>query len=124
VTPTELKTAALVRLQVLPAGENPDPDDFTLIGQKYAGLHAQLLAPPKQLAIWALNEDIPAKCQEPMVAILAAFAAHDFSVSAQRRRELIAEGGLDLPQPSIAERQLRKALASPYVTTTFRGTYY
>jgi hypothetical protein len=49
---------------------------------------------------------------------------HDFSVSAQSRRELIAEGGLDLPQPSIAERQLRKALASPYVTTTFRGTYY
>lgn len=122
MTPTELKTAALQRLQVLPAGENPDPDDFQLIEQKYVALHALLLQ--KQLVIWASNEDIPAKAQEPVIAMLAAFAVHDFSVPPQRRRELILEGGLDLPQPSIAERQLRKVLAVPYVTNTFRGTYF
>lgn len=122
MTPTELKTAVLQRLQVLPAGENPDPDDFLLIGQKYAGLHGMLIA--KQLTRWALTEDIPSKYQEPVIAMLAAFAVNDFPVSAQRKQGLIAEGALDLPGMSLAERQLRKALATPYVSTTLRTTYF
>lgn len=122
MTPTELKTAALQRLQVLESGENPDPDDFLLIGTRYNGLHALLLF--KQLAVWALNEDIPAKCQEPVISMLAALAVNDFGVSPQRKQDLIAQGGLDLPSMSLAERQLRKALANRYISTTQKSEYF
>lgn len=122
MTPTELKTAALQRLRVLESGENPDPDDFQLIGTRYDGLHALLLF--KQLSIWALNEDIPGKCQEPVISMLAALAVNDFPVSPQRKSDLIAQGALDLPTMSLAERQLRKALARPYIPTPQRSEYF
>lgn len=122
MTPTELKIAALVRLQVAPAGEDVDPDDFSLMGDKYTALHALLLH--KRLVTWALTENIPAEAQEPVTAMLAAMAVNEFSVPEPRRSTLISEGALDLPAPSLAERQLRKTLSQPYVSTRLRTTYY
>lgn len=122
MTPAELKSAALKRLQVTPVGESDNADDTAQITERYTGLHALLLT--KNLVTWALAESIPSKAQEPMVAMLAAFSVNEFSIPPQRKAQLIAEGALDLPQPSLAERQLRKALAQPYVSTALRTTYF
>jgi len=122
VTPTELKTAALVRLAALPAGEAADPDDFATMTTKYASLHALLLT--KELVTWALTESIPVKAQEPVIAMLAAMSVNEFTVPEPRKSQLIAEGALDMPTPSLAERQLRKALARRYVSTRLRATYF
>lgn len=122
MTPTELKIAALVRLQVAGSGEDVDPDDFALMGTKYTALHAALLK--KRLVTWAVTESIPIEAQEPVAAMIAAMSVNEFSIPEARKAALVAEGALDLPNPSLAERQLRKALSQPYVSTRLRTTYY
>lgn len=118
----ELRKAALQKLQVLAAGEDAEPEDGLLIQQKYEALHAQLTE--KNLAVWALSEDIPAKVQEPVIAMLAAMSVDEFGIAEPRRTAMIAAGALDLPQPSIAERQLRKVLSSAYIASPLVTCYY
>lgn len=122
MTPSELKLAALRELKVISAGQDADPDDFALMGEKYTALHAMLLT--DELVTWAITEDVPAKAQEPVKMMLAAFAAGDFGVPEPRLGQLMTLGGFNLPQTSLAERQLRKALASKYVSHSLRTTYY
>lgn len=118
----ELRKAALQKLQVLAAGEDAEAEDGLLIQQKYEALHAQLTE--KELATWALDEDIPAKVQEPVIAMLAAMSVDEYGIAEPRRSTLIAAGALDLPQTSLAERQLRKVLSSAYIATPLTTCYF
>lgn len=122
MTPTELKLAALRELKVIAAGQDADAGDFALMGEKYTALHAMLLT--KELVTWSLTEDVPAKAQEPVKMMLAAFAADEFGVPEPRLGQLMALGGFNLPQTSLAERQLRSVLAAKYVSHPVRTTYY
>lgn len=122
MTTTELKLAALRKLKVIGSGEPANSADFALMGEQYEALHAMLLE--KSLVTWALDEDIPAKVRQPVIAMLAALSAEEFGVPQPRLGSLILEGGLDLPQASLAERQLRKALAGNYVSHPLRTQYF
>lgn len=123
MTPTDLKHATLRKLKVIAAGEAANSDDFSLMGEKYTGLHAMLLE--MSLVTWALDEDIPVKAEQPVIFMLAALSADDFGVPEPRATVLKAEGGLKLPQASVAERQLRALLApTPVSGSVQKARYY
>lgn len=122
MTLNELWTAVLERLQVASPGMPVDADDAAKVEEKYTGLHAMLL--DDGLVTWSSTEEVPAKAQEPVIAMLAALCAHDFGVPEPRYSKLREEGAYALPQPSLAERQLRKALASTYQTSDLRTCYF
>ncbi len=122
MTPAELKAATLAKLKVVPAGSTASAEDNTTIGDYYTRLHAMLVA--KGLVEWALTEDIPERCAYPVMCMLAAMAADEFGVPDGRATELKIEGLLDMSPVSLAERQLRKALARPYVTHPVVSEYY
>lgn len=122
MTATELKLATLRKLRVLAAGEDADPDDFALMGEKYVGLHAMLVE--MSLVTWALSEDIPRKAEQPVISMLAAMTADDFGVAEPRASVLKAEGLLKLPQASVAERQLRGLLAPTPVSGSVQRAQY
>lgn len=113
MTPADLKTNALRHLKVVAAHQDASAEDFATIGVYYTGLHAMLLV--KGLVSWGLTESIPEACAQPVISMLAAMAADEFGVPEPRSAVLKAEGLLDLSPVSVAERQLRKALAAPYV---------
>jgi hypothetical protein len=122
VTPTDLKLAVLRKLKVIASGEEATSDDLALMTEKYNGLHAMLLS--EELLIWALTEDIPAKCEEPVITMLAAHSADGFGVPEPRSSQLKAEGLLGLPAASPAERLLRKLLAPKHVNSTLKTEYF
>lgn len=123
MTPTDLKIATLRKLKVIASGELANSDDLALMTEKYEGLHAMLLE--MSLVTWALTEDIPTKAEQPVIFMLAALSADDFGVPEPRASVLKVEGGLKLPQASVAERQLRALLApTPVSGTPQRATYY
>lgn len=122
MTPTDLKIATLKKLKVIASGESANSDDMALMGQKYTGLHAMLLE--RSMVIWALTEDIPEKAEQPLIMMLAALSADDFGVPEPRATRLKAEGDLDLKQPSVAERMLRKVIAPAHIDSTLRTEYF
>ena len=126
MTPAALKKAVLKKLQVTAAGEVDAADDIAIITQKYAGLHQMLLI--DGLVIWSLTEDVPAEAEQPVVAMLAALAASDFGIPEPRHSRLQLEGAFNLPitvgGPSLAERQLRKALAPKHISSTVVSEYF
>lgn len=122
MTPSDLKHAALRKLKVISASESATPEDFGLMGEKYTGLHAMLLR--KSLVTWALAEDIPAEVEQPLIMMLAAFAADDFGVPEPRATILKSEGGLNLPAASPAERLLRAVTAPSRVSGPVRAEYF
>ena len=122
MTPADLKTETLRRLKVVPGGGDAGAEDTVTIGGYYVRLHSMLLA--KSLVTWALSEAVPPACEEPIIAMLAAMACDEFGVPESRAKRLKAEGRLDLAPASIAERQLRKALATGYVPHPVVSEYF
>jgi len=123
VTPAAIKQAVLERVGVVPAGGPYPADEVALITRKYTGIHALLVR--KKLVIWALSENIPDEAQEPLVSILAFSVAAEYGVPEPRYTRLRLEGSLDDEQPSLAERQLRKALSgAPHPGSTQRSEYF
>ena len=126
MTPAALKKAVLKKLQVTAAGDVDAADDVAIITEKYTGLHQMLLI--DGLVIWSLTEDVPGEAEQPVVAMLAALAASDFGVPEPRHSRLQLEGAFNLPVglggPSLAERQLRKALAQKHISSTFVSEYF
>ena len=123
MTPAELKQAVLERVGVVPAGGPYPADEVALITRKYTGIHALLVK--KTLAAWAITEDVPDEAQEPMVSILAFSVAAEYGVPEPRYSRLRLEGSLDDETPSLAERQLRKALSgTPHPSSPARNEYY
>ncbi len=126
MTPAQLKSAVLTKLQITAAGGRDAADDVAIITQKYTGLHKMLLK--DSLVTWSLTENIPGEAEQPVVAMLAAFCASEFGIPEPRHSRLQLEGALHLPAtvggPSLAERQLRKALAAPHVSSAVVSEYF
>lgn len=117
MTLTQLKQRVLERLGVLAAGENPNIDDATLVGTRYASLHDMLIT--EGLVNWTNTEDVPAWAEEPIVLMVSAACAHEFGLPADRKADLRRDGQFNLPAtqggPSLAERQLRSQAARNFV---------
>jgi hypothetical protein len=124
VTPQEIQFAALKTLGVVDVDETPEAEQGVLAASMYASLHAQLLT--YGIATWALNEDVPAKAEQPVIWMLAFLCStsEGFGAPPSRRDELAPMGALGAPQMSLAERQLRSVLAQPYVPQPAQADYY
>lgn len=121
MTLSELYTKALQRLQLLAAGEPPAAEDRQLVEDKYTALYDMLLT--DGLVAWTASADIPDYAIIPLTSMLAYACAREFEVDAQMMGDLTLEGALGLPQPSLAERQLRKQLAKRYVSNPAQSEY-
>lgn len=122
MTPSELYTKALQRLQVLAAGESPSAEDRALVSEKYTALHDQLLT--LDLVSWGVADDIPDYVSLPVTMMLAWACAREFAASPQMMQELTLEGAVGLPVPSLAERQLRQQFARRYISTPAQSEYF
>ena len=126
MTPAALKSAVLKKLQITAAGDTDAADDIAIMTQKYTGMHQMLLV--AGLVIWSKTENVPGEAELPIVAMLAAAAASDFGIPEPRHSRLQLEGAFNLPVtlggPSLAERQLRKALAPKHISSTVVSEYF
>jgi len=122
MTPSALMTATARHLRVLGRGATLGPDDHAILTAKYASLHAMLLE--KRLVSWALTESIPTSCDEPVMRMLAAMSADEFGVAEPRYTRLIVLGALGANPASLAEKQLRAALAPAHVEGSVVTTYF
>lgn len=122
MTLTDLKSAVLQELRIVAVGEPAPPEYVVIVGDKYATLYDMLLT--KGLVAWTATADLPDYADQPVTMMLAYLCAGPLGVSAQRRDELAPLGALDLPQPSLAERQLRRQLAKNYVPYAQATEYF
>ena len=122
MTLAELREAALQEIGILASGESAAPEDDQLVGRKYAELHDVLLS--ERLVAWAVDEDLPDYAATPVTMMLAAWIAPAFGVQGQRLADLRIGGAIGLPQPSIAERMLRRQLAKNYVPSPAKAEYF
>jgi len=119
MTLVDLYDRVLQRLEVTAAGEPNDVSDVQVVSGWYEALYDMLLT--KGLAAWGLTDDVPAYAVIPLTFMLSYLSARDFGKNAQ---DYAAEGALDLPTPSIAERQLRTQLAKRVIPCRMRIEYF
>jgi hypothetical protein len=122
MTLTDLYTAALQEIGVLASGEVAEADDRDKVREKYIGLYALLES--KDWVEWGEEDEIPSWAEIPVTYMLAFLCAPAFGISGQKRIELGALGALDSPQPSIAERMMRKQMSKRYYSQTSRTEYF
>lgn len=109
MSPANIRIATARDLRILADGDTLNPEDDAKLSDKYTALHAMLL--DADLVTWGLTENVPAKCEQPVIAMLCALSVNFSGLPAERRAELILIGALHNSPISLAERQLRKALA-------------
>ena len=122
MTLNELYRMTLERMQVAADGEPAQPGDIQLVQKRYVVVFELLNA--KNLADWDAEEDIPPDAGFAVSLVMAAYCAEDFFVPEPRKSALKAEGYLDLPQASIAERTLMKRNASRYISQPAQPEYF
>lgn len=122
MTLNELYRQTLDRLQVAAEGEPAQPEDLQKVAERYLAVFELLNA--KRLADWDAEEDIPPDAAFAVALVLAAYAAEEFFVPEPRKSGLKAEGYLDLPQPSLAERMLKNRNASVYISKPSQSEYF
>jgi hypothetical protein len=126
MTLTQLRTRVLQRIGVLASGENPDADDADVIQKRYEMVYNLLL--DKNLATWAVTEDIPDSLEIPLLQIVSYYSAAEFGIIGQLYEQLKIEGAIDLPKqmggPSLGERMLRKSQAESYSNEPAQPDYF
>lgn len=122
MTLNELYRMTLERMQVAADGEPAQPGDIQKVSQRYTVVFELLNA--KDLADWDATEDIPPDAGFAVSLVMAAYCAEDFFVPEPRKTGLKAEGYLDLPQPSLAERMLNKRNAARYLSQPAQAEYF
>jgi len=122
MTLNELYRKALERMQVAADGEPAQPGDIQQVRDRYTAVFELLNA--KGLADWDAEQDIPPDAAFAVVLVLSAYSAEDFFVPEPRKSGLKAEGYLDLPQLSVAERTLRNRNASAYISRPATPEYF
>lgn len=122
MTLAELRIAALQEAGILAIGESASAEDNQLVADKYTALYDMLLT--EGLVAWAATAAIPDYADIPVTMMLAAAIAPAFGIEGQRLADLRTGGALNLPQPSIAERMLRRQLAKNYVAHPVKNDYY
>lgn len=119
MTLVDLYRQVLERLQVAAAGESDEPEDVQVVRERYPLLYDMLLT--KGLVAWGANADVPAFAALPVIDMLAYQCAGAFGKDPGL---YAAQGALDLPTQSIAERQLRIQLAKHVIPCTQRTEYF
>lgn len=122
MTLNELYRITLERMQVTADGEPALPSDVQKVRERYSVVFELLHA--KNLAEWDAEDDIPPDAGFAVSLVMAAYCAEDFFVPEPRKTGLKAEGYLDLPQPSLAERLLNKRNAAAYLAQPARTEYF
>ncbi len=122
MTTQELFEKVLEKLQVTAAGEDSQPEDIQLIESRYTSLFN--LLDSEGLVSWDITDEIPDNVEMPLTMMLSAHSAREFGIVGQAYANVIAEGGLALPQMSWAERQLRRLMAKPYIPKPATSEYY
>lgn len=123
MTPIQIQFGALKALGVVSVHGTPSPEQGVDVAAKYASLHAMLLE--RGLSTWALTEPVPAKAEQPVMDMLAYLCSADARFGAlERQQELAQLGALGLPQPSLAERQLRALKSRDYVSQPAQSEYF
>jgi hypothetical protein len=122
MTLNELYRMTLERMQVAADGEPAQPSDIQKVAQRYQVVFELLNA--KDLADWDAQEDIPPDAGFAVSLVMAAYCAEDFFVPEPRKSGLKAEGYLDLPQPSLAERTLNRRNAARYLSRPAQPEYF
>lgn len=122
MTLNDLYRKTLERMQVAADGEPAQPSDLALVAEKYVDIFEMLQS--RELADWDSQTDIPADVGLALTLMLAAYSADDFFVPEPRKSQLKAEGLLDGPVMSTAERMLRKRRAGSYISTTVKTEYF
>jgi hypothetical protein len=118
----DLETAVLEELGVLATGAAPIAADAAIVDDAYSALYEMLLT--EGLVSWSADDDIPSFAEHPVTLMVAHLCAGKFAVPAQKRAELEIAGALGLPQPSLAERILRKQLAKSFVYSPQASEYF
>jgi hypothetical protein len=122
MTLNELYRLTLERMQVAADGEPARPEDIKTVRDRYSVVFELLNA--KGLADWDADEEIPPDAGFAMSLVMAGYCSEDFFVPEPRKSTLKAEGYLDLPQPSLAERMLSARNASKYLSKPARPEYF
>lgn len=118
----DLYAAVLEKLEVTGQGQSATAADTLIVENAYKALHEMLT--DEELVDWSVTDDIPLWATFIMVRMVAANLLTEFGVTADRRQGLMAEGGWNLPEMSLAERQLRKHQAASYISTPARPDYF
>jgi hypothetical protein len=118
MTLTDLYRKALEELRVVAAGESADPDDTTLVRDKYTAVYDMLLT--LGLVAWGADEDVPDYAVQPLTRMVAFAAASAFN----KNQADYADGAISMSPPMLAEQQLRRQLAKRYVSHTAQSEYY
>lgn len=122
MTLNELYRMTLERMQIAADGEPALPSDIQKVEERYRVVFELLHA--KGLAEWDAEDDIPPDAGFAVSLVMAAYCSEDFFIPEPRKIGLKAEGYLDLPQPSLAERQLNKRNAAPYLAQPAKTEYF
>lgn len=119
MTLQELKYRVLLKLNAVAAGDSPSPDDSAVVLLRYQALHNTLTS--FDLTNWNIKDDIPEEVELALVPMTVAECARDFG---NADPSIQVEGRFGLPQPSIAERLLRKIMTKTYVSTPVSVEYF
>jgi hypothetical protein len=122
MTLNELYRLTLARMQVAADGEPAQPGDIATVRARYSVVFELLNA--KGLADWDAEDDIPPDAGFAVSLVLAAYCSEEFFVPEPRKSTLKAEGYLDLPSPSLAERTLKNRNSSKYLSQPAKAEYY
>lgn len=118
MTRTDLYRLVLEQLHVAAAGEPDEPENVQGVAERYPLIYEMLLT--KGLVAWGPDADVPDFAVLPLVDMLAYASASTFG----KKPQDYAHGALDLPQPSVAERQLRMQLSRNYIPGRMRTEYF
>lgn len=119
MTLKDLYRKVLEKLTVVASGTPVDGDDEKTVRDKYSSLYDTLAT--EELVNWTAEADVPEFAVQPLVAMLAFMCANEFG---QPATNFAQEGALFLPQMSLAERQLRRAMASRYISQPQKTEYF
>jgi hypothetical protein len=122
MTPAVLKQRVLDELGVVAEGAPYPADDVKKVGDKYAGIHAQLLA--RGLVTWGIAEEIPDAIQNPIIWIVAFSCANVFGIPPSRYTFLATLGALDSEPMSLGEKQLRRSMYGRAIPSTLASSYF
>ena len=122
MNPIDFYAKVLEKLEVTGQGQTATAQDALLVEQAYGSLLEQLT--DEELADWSVSDDLPEWSVRIMVSMVAADLVTEFGVEGDRAAKLIAEGAWNLPEPSLAERRLRKHQAASYISTPAQPEYF
>lgn len=114
----DLYRKTLEELQIVDPSDSAHAEDTQVVADKYVGLFQMLLT--MDLVAWGATEDVPDFATIPLTFMLAFVCAQSFGKDATKYAQA---GALNLPQPSLAERQLRTLLARHYVSYPAASEY-